>query len=89
LEFHRRLSLPSLCLLLMFLGPPLSLLSGKSGRLGGLTLGIGVFTLFYIMLVYGENMARTGVVSHVIGAWTPVLIIAVSSLLAFMKVESR
>ncbi|HUO78374.1 MAG TPA: LptF/LptG family permease [Thermodesulfovibrionales bacterium] len=89
LEFHRRLSLPSLCLLLMFLGPPLSLLSGKSGRLGGLSLGIGVFTLFYIMLVYGENMARTGVVPHVIGAWTPVLIIAVSSLLAFMKVESR
>jgi lipopolysaccharide export system permease protein len=89
LEFHRRLSLPSLCLLLMILGPPLSLLSGKSGRLGGLTLGIGVFTLFYIMLVYGENMARTGVVSHVIGAWTPVLIIAASSLLAFLKVESR
>jgi lipopolysaccharide export system permease protein len=89
LEFHRRLSLPSLCLLLMILGPPLSLLSGKSGRLGGLTLGIGVFTLFYVMLVYGENMARTGAVSHVIGAWTPVVIIAASSLLAFLKVESR
>lgn len=89
LEFHRRLSLPSLCLLLMILGPPLSLLSGKSGRLGGLTLGIGVFTLFYVMLVYGENMARTGTVSHVIGAWTPVVIIAASSLLAFLKVESR
>jgi lipopolysaccharide export system permease protein len=89
LEFHRRLSLPSLCLLLMFLGPPLSLLSGKSGRLGGLTLGIGVFTLFYVMLVYGENMARTGVVSHVPGAWAPVGIIAASSLLIFLKVESR
>jgi len=89
LEFHRRLSLPSLCLLLMFLGPPLSLLSGKSGKLGGLTLGIGVFTLFYIMLVYGENMARTGAVSHVIGAWTPVLVIAASSLFAFLKVQSR
>jgi lipopolysaccharide export system permease protein len=89
LEFHRRLSLPSLCLLLMLLGPPLSLLSGRSGRLGGLTLGIGIFTLFYIMLVYGENMARTGAVSHVIGAWAPVLIIGISSILAFLKVESR
>ena len=89
LEFHRRLSLPSLCLLLIFLGPPLSLLSGKSGRLGGLTLGIGVFTLFYILLIYGENMARTGTVPHFVGAWTPVLIMAVASFVAFLKAESR
>jgi lipopolysaccharide export system permease protein len=89
LEFHRRLSLPSLCLLLMFLGPPLSLLSGKSGRLGGLTLGIGVFTLFYIMLVYGENMARTGSLPHYVGAWVPTLIIGISALLAFRKAAAR
>ncbi len=89
LDFHRRLSLPSLCLLLMFLGPPLSLLSGKAGRLGGLTLGIGVFTVFYIILVYGENMARTGRLPHYVGAWIPTLIIGISSFLAFRKAGSR
>jgi lipopolysaccharide export system permease protein len=89
LELHRRLSLPSLCLLLMFLGPPLSLLSGKSGRLGGLTLGIGVFTVFYMILVYGENMARTGNLPHYIGAWIPTFIIGISSLWAFKRAGSR
>ncbi len=89
LELHRRLSLPSLCLLLMFLGPPLSLLSGKGGRLGGLTLGIGVFTVFYIMLVYGENIARTGKIPHYIGAWLPTIIIGISSLWAFRRAGSR
>ncbi len=89
LEFHRRLSLPSLCLVLLFLGPPLSLLSGKAGRLGGLTLGIGVFTLFYVMLVYGENMARTGTVPHYIGAWAPVAIIGTFALIAFRKAGSQ
>ncbi len=89
LELHRRLSLPSLCLLLMFLGPPLSLVSGKSGRLGGLTIGIGVFTVFYILLVYGENMARTGKIPHYVGAWLPTLIIGISSLLAFRKAGAR
>lgn len=89
LELHRRLSLPSLCLLLTFLGPPLSLISGKSGRLGGLTIGIGVFTSFYIMLVYGENMARTGNIPHYIGAWYPVFIIGISSLFAFRKAGLR
>jgi lipopolysaccharide export system permease protein len=89
LELHRRLSLPSLCLVLMFLGPPLSLLSGKSGRLGGLTIGIGVFTLFYILLVYGENMARTGRIPHYVGAWLPAVIIGIASLLAFRKAGAR
>lgn len=89
LDLHRRLSLPSLCLLLMFLGPPLSLLSGKSGRLGGLTIGIGVFTVFYIILVYGENMARTGKIPHYVGAWLPAIIIGLCSFAAFKKAGSR
>lgn len=89
LEFHRRLSLPSICLLLMFLGPPLSLLSGKSGRFGGLTIGLGVFTIFYLMLLYGENLARAGKVPHYIGAWGPVVIIGISSLWAFKKADSK
>ena len=89
LEFHRRLSLPSLCLLLMFLGPPLSLLSGKSGRLGGLTIGLGVFTVFYIMLMYGENMVRAGDIPHFAGAWAPVAITGIASLWAFRKAGLR
>lgn len=89
LEFHRRLSLPSLCLLLMFLGPPLSLLSGKAGRLGGFTIGMGVFTIFHIMLVYSENMARSGKVPDYIGAWAPVIIIGIVSLCAFRRAASR
>jgi lipopolysaccharide export system permease protein len=89
LEFHRRLSLPFLCLFLMFLGPPLALISGKSGRLGGLTIGLGIFTVFYIILVYGENMARSGKVPHYIGAWTPVVILGIASLWAFRKAGLR
>ena len=85
LEFDRRLSLPFLCLFLMFLGPPLALLSGKSGRLGGLTIGLAIFTVFYIILVYGENMARSGKVPHYVGGWMPVVVLGVASLWAFRK----
>lgn len=87
LEFHRRLTLPALCLILIFLGPPLSLLSGKSGRLGGLTIGIALFAVFYIFMVYGENMARSGMVHPVIGAWLPVIIMGTISLFVFKKVK--
>lgn len=87
LEFHRRLTLPSLCLILAFLGPPLSLLSGKSGRLGGLTIGIALFAVFYIIMVYGENLARSGMVHPVIGSWLPVILMSVISVNAFLRIK--
>jgi lipopolysaccharide export LptBFGC system permease protein LptF len=72
LELHRRFSLPFLCIVLIFFGPPLSMLAGKTGKLGGLTLGLSVFTAYYILLVYGENLVRAGK-RHYIGAWVGLL----------------
>lgn len=89
LEFYRRLTLPFLCILLVFLGPPLSLLSGKSGRLGGLTIGLGVFMIFYMLLIYGENIARSGHIPHYAGALAPVAITGIASVWVFRKAGSR
>lgn len=88
LELHRRLSLPVVCLLLVFLGPPVSLIAGKTGRLGGLALGLLVFTLYYMVLIYGENLVMAGKVPHVAGAWAASIILAGFSVFLFLK-ESR
>ena len=85
LELHRRMSLPFVCLVLMLLGPPLALLAGKSGKLGGLTIGLLVFVVFYILLIYGENLARAGSVPHYAGAWAPAVIIGILSLATFRR----
>lgn len=89
LELHRRLSLPFLSLILMLLGPPLSMLWGRTGKLSGLTVGLGVFTLFYMLLIYGENMAKTGTVPHYAGAWAPVVVIGLFSLWTFRRAGKR
>lgn len=89
LELHRRLSLPFLNLILMLLGPPLSLMWGKTARFGGLTIGVAVFAAFYMLLLYCESMAKTGQIPHYIGAWTPVVVIGFFSLWAFRKAGSR
>ncbi len=89
LEFYRRLSLPFLCIVLIFLGPPLSLIAGKSGRLGGLALGLGVFTVYYMLLIYGENLVRAGKIPHYIGAWTPTLILGIFALWIFRKESNK
>lgn len=89
LELHRRLSLPLLCIILTFLGPPLSLVAGKSGRLGGLSVGLGVFTAYYILLMYGENLVRAAKIPHYVGAWTPTIVLGIFSLWVFKRESAK
>lgn len=89
LELHRRLSLPLLCIILIFLGPPLSLIAGKTGRLGGLAIGLIVFTSYYILLIYGENLVRANKIPHYIGAWIPTIILGISGLYLFRRAGRR
>lgn len=85
LEFHRRLSLPAVCLILIFIGTPLALIAGKSGRLGGLAIGLLVFTAYYMLLIYGENLVLAGKIPHFIGAWSPCLMLGIASFVLFKK----
>ena len=85
LEFHRRLSLPVVCLVLVFLSLPLSQLSGKSGRLGGLAIGLGVFTLYYVLLIYGENLAIAGRLPHYAGAWLSMLVLSAAAVFLYRR----
>jgi lipopolysaccharide export system permease protein len=89
LEFHRRLSLPFVCLILVFLAPPLSSMSGKSGRLGGLAIGLLVFTLYYMTLIYGENLATASRIPHYAGAWTATLLLGIFAFFMFRAESSR
>lgn len=89
LEFNRRLSLPAVCLLLIFLGPPLSLLSGKSGRLGGLAIGLFVFTVYYVLLAYCENLVLAAKIPYYVGAWFPTVLLGAFSLIMFRRESLR
>ncbi len=89
LEFHRRISLPAVCLMLILLGPPLALMAGRAGRLGGLALGLAVFTTYYMLLIYGENLALAGEIPHYVGAWMPLVILGAFSAFMFKRVSSR
>lgn len=81
--FHRRITLPIVCIALIFLGPPLSQMSGRSGRLGGLAIGLSVFTLYYVLLIYGENLVIAGRIPHYAGAWAPIGILGIFAVFLF------
>jgi lipopolysaccharide export system permease protein len=87
LELYRRLSMPGVCLIIIFLGPSLALIAGKTGRLGGLTIGLLVFAAYYSVMIYGENLARSGVLPHFIGAWISFVLLGTFSIFAFERVN--
>lgn len=89
LELHRRFSLPAVCLVLMFFGPPLALRAGKTGRLGGLALGLTVFATYYAALTYGEGLVRAGRLPHWAGAWGPPLALGAVALMTFRRETAR
>jgi lipopolysaccharide export system permease protein len=89
LELHRRITLPLLCIILIFLGPPLSLIAGKSGRLGGLAIGLVVFTSYYVLLVYSENLVRANTIAPNIGAWIPTILFGMLGLYLFRRAGKR
>ncbi|NTU42408.1 MAG: YjgP/YjgQ family permease [Nitrospirales bacterium] len=89
LDFHRRMSMPALCLILILLGPSLSLMSGRTGRLGGLTVGLAVFAVYYLVLIYGESLGRAGKIPLAAGAWLSFLLLGAFSLWVFERVNKR
>ncbi|MBF0566458.1 MAG: LptF/LptG family permease [Nitrospirae bacterium] len=70
-EFHRRLTLPLMPLVLSLIAPPLAMLSGKKGRLSGLSFSMAIFLIYYSFLVYCEKLVRAGKLPHYTGCWLP------------------
>jgi lipopolysaccharide export system permease protein len=64
-------------------------MAGKSGRLGGLAIGLVVFTSYYVLLVYGENLVRAHTVAHYIGAWTPTVVFGMLGIYLFRRADKR
>uniref|UniRef100_A0A7C4EKP9 YjgP/YjgQ family permease n=1 Tax=Thermodesulfovibrio aggregans TaxID=86166 RepID=A0A7C4EKP9_9BACT len=87
LELYRRISLPVLCMISVFLSPSLCLLVGRSGRLGGITVGLGIFTIYYIVMIYGANLAKAGRVSSEAGSLMPVIIMGMLSVFLYSGIR--
>ncbi|MBS4062604.1 MAG: LptF/LptG family permease, partial [Bacteroidetes bacterium] len=88
-EFYRRLSLPALCLVIIFLAPPLSMLAGKSGKLGGLTIGLAVFAVYYSIMLYGENLAKIERLPHFVGSWMAFFVLGIFSIILFHRINRK
>ncbi|MGO8986505.1 MAG: LptF/LptG family permease [Terriglobales bacterium] len=69
IEYHRRLALPTACLVLALVGIPLGLSSKKGGKSSGFVLTILLVFLYYSISLIGVSFARQGRLPPWAGVW--------------------
>ena len=69
IEFHRRLALPTACVVLALVGIPLGLSSKKGGKSTGFVLTILLVFVYYSFSLVGVSLARQGKVAPWFGVW--------------------
>src|ERR1700692_2178552 len=69
IEFHRRLALPSACIVFALVGIPLGLSSKKGGKSSGFVLTILLVFLYYSISLIGVSFARQCSLPPYMGVW--------------------
>jgi lipopolysaccharide export system permease protein len=88
IELFRRFSFPLLIIPVILISCPLSLVSGRGGRLRGVFIGFIIYALYYTALVYFENLYRTGTIPAV-SCWIPIGVFTLASLYLYWRVSNE
>jgi LPS export ABC transporter permease LptG len=86
-EFHRRLALPTSCLVLALVGIPLGLSSKKGGKSMGFVLTISLVFLYYFVSLTGISLGRSGKVPPGVGVWAANFIFFIAGLWLMRRVD--
>ena len=89
IEFHRRLALPTACIVLALVGIPLGLSSKKGGKSSGFVLTILLVFVYYSISLIGVSFARQGRVSPAAGVWLADLAFLVGGVFLLWQSERR
>jgi lipopolysaccharide export system permease protein len=89
MEFHQRLSLPLACLLLGLVGAPLGAMFRRKSRMTGITVGIGIFLAYYIILSAGTGLAENRLLSPFAALWLPNLFAALIAGYLWIKIQNE
>ncbi|MCB1162836.1 MAG: LptF/LptG family permease [Candidatus Krumholzibacteriia bacterium] len=68
-EIHKKFSIPVACLVFILLGAPVAIKTGRSGTGWGITFSIALFTIYYVFLVGGEELADREFLAPWIAMW--------------------
>jgi LPS export ABC transporter permease LptG len=88
-EFHRRLALPTSCLVLALVGIPLGLSSKKGGKSTGFVLTILLVFAYYLISLMGISFGRGGKMPPWLGVWMSDIVFLVAGLVLMWRVDQQ
>jgi LPS export ABC transporter permease LptF/LPS export ABC transporter permease LptG len=88
-EFHRRLALPTSCLVLALVGIPLGLSSKKGGKSTGFVLTILLVFVYYLISLMGISFGRGGKLPPGLGVWMSDIFFLVAGLVLMLRVDQQ
>lgn len=89
LEFHQRIAFSLACVILGLLGPPLGSLFRRTNRMTGITIGIGIFLTYYVILTAGRGLCENEKIPPVLAAWMPNLLCLALGVYLWWKMQTE
>jgi lipopolysaccharide export system permease protein len=83
IEFNKKLTIPLSCLVFALIGLPLGIRAHRSVHARGLTIGLALVLVYYLLRLGGEALVETGRLSPIVGTWTPTGFFAIAGSLLF------
>ena len=74
-ELSKKFAIPFTCLLFGLLGAPLGIHSSRGKKSGGFATSVMVILLYYMGLIFAQNMGKSGQVEPYSSIWVPNIII--------------
>ena len=87
MEAHKRYSLPFSCLVLGLIAVPLGVQFRSKGRNMGVSMGLAVFLVYYVLMTAGWSFGETGLYPPIVGMWMPNIVIGLGALYMLRQVN--
>ena len=87
-EIHKKFTLAIACILFTLVGAPLGILVRNGGMTFASGLSIAFFLIYYILLIWGEQLADRNLLNPGLGSWLPNIILLFSGMI-ILKLSNK
>ena len=88
-EIHKKFTLAIACILFTLVGAPLGILVRNGGMTIASGLSIAFFLIYYILLIWGEQLADRNLINPGLGSWLPNIVLFISGMIILKQSNKK
>ncbi len=87
-QWHKKFSYPLVAAIIVLLGYPFALSSGRRGAVGGLAVGIALGLAYWALMGFFEALGNFGLLPPMLAAWGPAVAFLLAGIYLTLQVET-